>query len=164
MRKWSWVIVIGCGVGVLAGSPVDVRVGGPPGLPASAAQARASAAAPNREFLTRNCVACHNQRLQTAGLALDNVDVSQIGADAGKWEKVVRKLRAGAMPPVGRPRPGAAASHTPRVARGGARRAAAADTETRPSGRSPAEPGRVYERHPRSARYWRSTRLVAAGR
>jgi cytochrome c551/c552 len=63
---------------------------------------------PNREFLTRNCVACHNQRLQTAGLALDTIDSSRIGADAGKWEKVVRKLRTGSMPPAGRPRPNAA--------------------------------------------------------
>jgi mono/diheme cytochrome c family protein len=70
--------------------------------------AQGSAAAPNQEFLTRNCVACHSQRLQTAGLALDTIDVSQIGADAGKWENVVRKLRTGSMPPVGRPRPDAA--------------------------------------------------------
>ena len=72
--------------------------------------AQASAAAPNQEFLTRNCVACHNQRLQTAGLALDTVDPSQIGTDAGKWEKVVRKLRTGSMPPAGRPRPDPAAA------------------------------------------------------
>jgi hypothetical protein len=63
---------------------------------------------PSREFLTRNCVACHNQRLQTAGIALDPVDLSQVAADAGKWEKVVRKVRTGSMPPVGRPRPDAA--------------------------------------------------------
>jgi hypothetical protein len=69
-------------------------------------------AAPNQSFLTRNCVACHNQRLQTAGLALDNVDWSRIGADADKWEKVVRKLRTGSMPPAGRPRPDPAAALT----------------------------------------------------
>jgi hypothetical protein len=104
VQQWSWVIVVGCGVGMLAGSPVSSRLSALQ-IPAIPAQATV---APNREFLTRNCVACHNQRLQTAGLALDNVDVSQIGADAGKWEEVVRKVRTGSMPPAGRPRPDAA--------------------------------------------------------
>jgi hypothetical protein len=63
----------------------------------------------DREFLVRNCTACHNQRLKTAGLALDDVDLSQVGVDGEKWEKVVRKLRTGSMPPVGRPRPDRAA-------------------------------------------------------
>jgi mono/diheme cytochrome c family protein len=104
VQKWTWVIVAGCGVGMLAGSPVSSRLSA---LQTSASPAQAGPAL-NREFLTRNCVACHNQRLQTAGLALDNADVSQIGADAGKWEKVVRKVRTGSMPPAGRPRPDAA--------------------------------------------------------
>src|SRR5262249_49240456 len=51
------------------------------------------------------CVTCHNQKLKTAGLTLDTVDPSSVGPDAEVWEKVVRKLRAGMMPPAGRPRP-----------------------------------------------------------
>jgi len=51
------------------------------------------------------CVTCHNQRVKTAGLALDVLDLAQIGEHTEAWEKVVRKLRTGAMPPVGRPRP-----------------------------------------------------------
>ena len=51
------------------------------------------------------CFSCHNERLTTAGLALDLLDLSDVGRDAEVWEEVVRKLRSGAMPPAGRPRP-----------------------------------------------------------
>src|SRR5690349_5974999 len=63
------------------------------------------AAAGARETLDRYCVTCHNQRLRTGGLTLDGLDVSKPGADAAIWEKVVRKVRTGAMPPAGMPRP-----------------------------------------------------------
>ena len=62
-----------------------------------------------RALLDQYCVACHNERLQTAGLLLDRSDVERIGADGATWEKVARKLRSGAMPPAGRPRPDEAA-------------------------------------------------------
>jgi mono/diheme cytochrome c family protein len=54
------------------------------------------------------CATCHNARLRTAGLSFDDVDLTKIAGRADHWEKVVRKLRAGAMPPVGAPRPDAA--------------------------------------------------------
>ena len=55
--------------------------------------------------LNRYCVTCHNERLRTANLLLDKADIVNVAADAAIWEKVVRKLRAGAMPPAGMPRP-----------------------------------------------------------
>jgi mono/diheme cytochrome c family protein len=55
--------------------------------------------------LSKYCFTCHNQKLKTGGLALDTLDLSQVGAHAEEWEKVVRKVRTGAMPPVGRARP-----------------------------------------------------------
>jgi len=58
-----------------------------------------------RTLLNRYCVSCHNQRLKTGGLALDTLDVAEVGRHPEVWEKVVRKLRAGVMPPAGRPRP-----------------------------------------------------------
>jgi cytochrome c5 len=58
-----------------------------------------------RALLDKYCVTCHNQRLRTAGLMLDTVDVQRIGEGADVWEKVVTKLRTGAMPPQGLPRP-----------------------------------------------------------
>jgi hypothetical protein len=61
--------------------------------------------APERSFLDRYCVTCHNDRRLTAGLSLEHAEFSDIEAQAEMWEKVVRKLRTGAMPPPGVPRP-----------------------------------------------------------
>ena len=62
-------------------------------------------AAPERALLERYCVTCHNDNLRTAGFSLESLDLGNISADAEAWEKVVLKLRAGMMPPAGRPRP-----------------------------------------------------------
>jgi hypothetical protein len=58
-----------------------------------------------RAVLDTYCVTCHNQRLRTAGLALDSLDVTAPGANPEVWERVIEKLRARAMPPPGLPRP-----------------------------------------------------------
>ena len=58
-----------------------------------------------RAVLDRYCVGCHNDRLQTAGISLDDLDVGHVATGAETWEKVVRKLRAREMPPPRRPRP-----------------------------------------------------------
>jgi cytochrome c551/c552 len=73
---------------------------------ALAAHAQA-AAQPSSEqaFLNKYCVTCHNQRLKTGGLMLDELSFERAGERADVWEKVVRKLRAGMMPPGGAPRP-----------------------------------------------------------
>ena len=78
------------------------------------AQQRASgvpapARAPQRAFLDRYCTRCHGGRRQVAGLALDSVDLDNVRANAELWERVVRRLRVGVMPPFGQPRPDAAA-------------------------------------------------------
>ncbi len=66
-------------------------------------------AAPQREspraVFDQYCVTCHNEKLHTAGLALDKLDVTNPGANAEVWERVIGKLRSGSMPPPGRPRP-----------------------------------------------------------
>jgi hypothetical protein len=77
-------------------------------VPRFAAQspAAASAAAPLDNSLTNQyCVGCHNQRAKTAGLMLDSMDYSNIAKDAATWEKVVRKIKTGMMPPSGARRP-----------------------------------------------------------
>jgi len=58
-----------------------------------------------RVVFDQYCVTCHNQKLRTAGLALDTMDVSNPSASAEIWERVIAKLRAGSMPPQGNPRP-----------------------------------------------------------
>ncbi len=73
-----------------------------------AASAQAPAGDLSRALVDRYCVTCHNDRLQTAGLALDTVDFERVAEHAPVLEKVVRKLRSGQMPPEGRPRPDAA--------------------------------------------------------
>ena len=72
----------------------------------------APAQSPQRAFLNRYCTRCHNERRQVAGLVLDTADLDNVGADAELWEKVIRKLRVGVMPPFGQPRPDAATRET----------------------------------------------------
>ena len=90
-------IVAACAVGfVVALAPLRAQ---PTRVP------DASGTAQVRAVLDRYCVSCHNGQLRTAGLLLDAMEVEQVGEHAEAWEKVVRKLRARAMPPAGRPRP-----------------------------------------------------------
>jgi mono/diheme cytochrome c family protein len=72
---------------------------------AAPAAALVTSAAAERALLDQYCVGCHNQRLKTAGLSLDQLDVARMHDRAEVWEMVVRKLRAGMMPPSGLPRP-----------------------------------------------------------
>jgi len=68
----------------------------------------AAAAAPHQAVLQKYCITCHNERLRTAGLALDAVDISKPDANPDVWERVITRLRARSMPPSGSPRPDAA--------------------------------------------------------
>ena len=98
--------LVAAAVLVLAWSPQAGAQGAAP------AETGAQEAAPSRALLDRYCVTCHNERLRTAELLLDEVDLDRVGAHAETLEKVVRKLRAGQMPPAGRPRPDRAAVET----------------------------------------------------
>jgi hypothetical protein len=60
---------------------------------------------PQQAVLDQYCVTCHNEKLKTGGLELDTLDLDHVAANAETWEKVVRKLRAGLMPPAGARRP-----------------------------------------------------------
>ncbi len=97
-----------CGFVVLVGGSfwpgVGIDAAGGPGLAQSAGTA---ASAPSRALLDRYCITCHNERLRTADLTLDTLDIGQVAANAEVLEKIVHKLRSGQMPPQGRPRPGA---------------------------------------------------------
>ena len=62
----------------------------------------------SRTVLSKYCFSCHNAKSHIGNLALDTLDSQNLTAHAATWEKVVRKLRSGAMPPAGRPRPDAA--------------------------------------------------------
>jgi uncharacterized protein DUF1592/uncharacterized protein DUF1588/uncharacterized protein DUF1587/uncharacterized protein DUF1585/uncharacterized protein DUF1595 len=79
-----------------------------PGAPSTAAPG----ASTNRALVDRYCVTCHNERLRTGNLVLASgaVDPDHAAGAVAVWEKVVQKVRSGAMPPAGRPRPDAAAA------------------------------------------------------
>src|SRR5258708_64875 len=61
--------------------------------------------APQKTLVEKYCVTCHNERLKTAGLVLDKMDLAHVPEGAEVWEKAIRKLRGGMMPPLGLPRP-----------------------------------------------------------
>jgi cytochrome c551/c552 len=63
------------------------------------------AQAPEQALLNQYCTGCHNEKLKTAGLMLDKLDPGRPEENPEIWEKVVRKVRAGMMPPSGAPRP-----------------------------------------------------------
>ena len=96
---------------VVSGTPASAQAAGGPvagtpqtaGAPAGAAQADRTAE-PRRMF-RRYCIGCHNDRLRTADLSIAGLDLENLSHDAETWEKVVTRLRAGSMPPPGRPRP-----------------------------------------------------------
>jgi mono/diheme cytochrome c family protein len=71
----------------------------------SAASANASTPNPARELVNKYCVSCHNEKLKTAGLALDRIDAENPYNSQEPWEKVIVKLRSRAMPPPKLPRP-----------------------------------------------------------
>ena len=58
------------------------------------------------ELIQRYCVACHNDFLLTGNLSLTGFEVEKAPEMAETAEKMIRKLRAGMMPPQGMPRPG----------------------------------------------------------
>jgi mono/diheme cytochrome c family protein len=58
-----------------------------------------------RALLDQYCVGCHNQRAKTAGLMFDTMDLADVGKHGEVWEKAIRKLRGGLMPPPGSRQP-----------------------------------------------------------
>jgi mono/diheme cytochrome c family protein len=108
MRRVRTIVVL-WSLLVLAGVPAISRADAPPAggtaQTAATTQANPSTQAASRAILDRYCVGCHNQRTRSGNLALDALDVQHVELEPQTWEKVVRKLRAGMMPPAGRPRP-----------------------------------------------------------
>jgi hypothetical protein len=103
---WRMVSCVTLGVFCVAarypiGATQTTSSAGRPGMPASIQR---------DAVLTKYCLSCHNDRARTGGLSLEQAMASPVAAHAGVWENVLRKLRAGAMPPPGVPRPDEAAT------------------------------------------------------
>jgi mono/diheme cytochrome c family protein len=102
-RRWliplaGCLAVVPASVGILAAGRSQQPVAGPP--PSSLSSPSSAKA-----ILDQYCIGCHNERVKTAGLALDAIDPGQVDQHPETWEKAVRKLRVRMMPPLGRPRP-----------------------------------------------------------
>ena len=69
------------------------------------AQTAAAASSNLQQTVSTYCVTCHNDKLKTGGLVLDRPELADVAAHADVWEKVIRKVRTGMMPPAGNPRP-----------------------------------------------------------
>src|SRR4051812_31484501 len=69
--------------------------------PAVQTSAAATAAVKQKEVIDYYCMECHSKAAHFGGLALESLDITHVGQNRKEWEKVVKKLRAGMMPPVG---------------------------------------------------------------
>ena len=56
-------------------------------------------------MLTHYCGGCHNDKLKTAGFTLTALDARNVGGNLDTWEKVLRRVSLGEMPPHGMRRP-----------------------------------------------------------
>jgi mono/diheme cytochrome c family protein len=101
MRRTLAAAVVGFLVTVASVAGVNQA---PPAVRPVAPASTASAA-----LLNQYCVTCHNTRAKAGGLTIDPAGLAQADAHAEVWEKVVRKLQTGMMPPAGSPRPSRAA-------------------------------------------------------
>ena len=69
-------------------------------LPALADAQTAPAPADHKQFLTHYCQGCHNDRAKTGGMSVQPLDPNNLAADDETWEKILRKLSLGEMPPA----------------------------------------------------------------
>ena len=77
-----------------------------PAQPAqSAAAPQGDAVATHKATVQKYCVSCHNEKVKSGGLALSTLDLARVADNPEAWEHAIRKVRTGAMPPAGRPRP-----------------------------------------------------------
>ena len=109
LRRWFFGGLLAAFLGVSYHQTVSPQISNPVASPETTRLQSSSPGSPpaaqHRAVLNRYCVTCHNQELKTAGLMLDNIDVDKISEGTEVWKMVLDKLRAGAMPPAGMPRP-----------------------------------------------------------
>jgi len=106
-RKKTWLIALGA-LGALVGAALLVHAGFFVAGHLGQAADRELAAATIGNY----CLDCHNDLDLAGNLALDPDALGDVGAHAEILEKVVHKLDAGTMPPLGEPRPGTAVYET----------------------------------------------------
>jgi mono/diheme cytochrome c family protein len=96
-------LLLGALLALIATAQAQTRPGA--GSPPAAAATTAGSSEQAKATITAYCTTCHSSRAKTGGLALDNLNVDAVANDAAIWEKAVRKLRGGLMPPPGAKQP-----------------------------------------------------------
>src|SRR5437868_3261365 len=101
------LLTYGCALILSAGlvSEAQTSTLGQTAARTTVSSAAPTAAAAQRALVDQYCVTCHNVRLKTANLLLDQFDFSHLADHAETGELIIRKLRAGMMPPAGMKRP-----------------------------------------------------------
>ncbi len=125
-RLWGLAVVVGVGTTTAFGGALLARAQAAltSPVPAVASPASSAASAPDPKllasldtaagrdaFIKQNCLTCHSARAKTAGLVLEGRTTSIPGDNAELWEKVVRRVAAGEMPPPYAHRPDAISAH-----------------------------------------------------
>ena len=105
--RYAIAVVAACALTVAPRPHAAGRPDAP--APRAAQTAPANRTLVEKSLVEKYCAGCHNARTRTADLDLASLDIENAPAHAEIWEKVVRKLRTGAMPPAGMPRPDEAA-------------------------------------------------------
>jgi mono/diheme cytochrome c family protein len=77
----------------------------PPAHAATPVSSGPGAATDPQALLTQYCGTCHNDRMKTAGMSVQKLDANNIARDLGTWEKILRRVSLGEMPPKGMKRP-----------------------------------------------------------
>jgi mono/diheme cytochrome c family protein len=98
-----FLAIVALAVATVASSSAHLAAGRP------SQQTGPAAVSPQRALLDQYCVTCHNQRSKTANVTFDTMDLKDLSKDAEIWERAVRKLRGGMMPPPGARKPDQAA-------------------------------------------------------
>ena len=106
MRTGPIVLLTTIATWVCAASGTELHAAAPL-IGGNRAQATAPAAPDSPAIFKQYCVTCHSERRQTGGLSLEGLDPANAAEHGDIWEKVIRKMRAGMMPPAGMPRPDA---------------------------------------------------------
>jgi len=95
----SKIVIVSCALSAVMVAQTPAAASKP------APVAQSSTASAHKAVLDKYCVGCHNNKLRASNFSLQNADVSTVGDHPEIWERVIRKLRAGMMPPAGMNRP-----------------------------------------------------------
>ena len=98
-----WVLAIGAVALIVSATAQADRGAAPTAIPAQQADG-------SPVLFDKHCASCHNDIDKTAGLSLDDLKMTDVASDENNpvWEKVLRRVSLGEMPPQSKPQPDSA--------------------------------------------------------